>query len=185
MDSPFMSRTARDLAEAGLRIARFEFPYMAARRRGSKRGYPDREPVLRQSWLDAISHFGGGKRVVIGGKSLGGRIASMVADEAQVRGVVCLGYPFHPPGRPDRLRTAPPGDPANARPDRARHPRSLRNARGSSGIPTLRGRSHLMDRGRRPFLEAAGALEDQDGSREFAGGMRGVRAFAANPTGPK
>lgn len=44
--------------------------------------------------------------MVIGGKSLGGRIASMVADEAGARGLVCLGYPFHPPGQPDRLRTA-------------------------------------------------------------------------------
>jgi predicted alpha/beta-hydrolase family hydrolase len=48
--------------------------------------------------------LGGGSRVVIGGKSLGGRIASMVADEMEVRGLVCLGYPFHPPGQPERLR---------------------------------------------------------------------------------
>jgi predicted alpha/beta-hydrolase family hydrolase len=44
--------------------------------------------------------------VVIGGKSMGGRIASMIADDAAVTGVVCLGYPFHPPGKPERLRTA-------------------------------------------------------------------------------
>ena len=42
---------------------------------------------------------------MIGGKSLGGRIASMAADEAGVAGLVCLGYPFHPPGKPERLRT--------------------------------------------------------------------------------
>jgi predicted alpha/beta-hydrolase family hydrolase len=89
-----------------VRVARFEFPYMRARRGGgARRGAPDREPVLRQSWLDAIAALGGGPRLVIGGKSLGGRIASMVADEAGVRGLLCLGYPFHPPGRPDRLRT--------------------------------------------------------------------------------
>jgi predicted alpha/beta-hydrolase family hydrolase len=61
--------------------------------------------VLRESWLSAVEALGGGKRLVIGGKSMGGRIASMVADEAGVRGLVCLGYPFHPPGRPEKLRT--------------------------------------------------------------------------------
>lgn len=179
-----MSRAARDLAEAGLRVARFEFPYMAARRRGGKRGYPDREPVLRQSWLDAISRFGGGEQVVIGGKSLGGRIASMVADEAEALGVVCLGYPFHPPGRPDRLRTA--------------HLEALRT-------PAL-----IVQGSRDPFgtreevqeyrlSEAVHILWIEEGdhswkpparsgrteAENFAEGMRAVRAFAANPTGPK
>ena len=61
--------------------------------------------MLEQSWKDAVAHLGGGDRLVIGGKSLGGRIASMVADETGARGLVCLGYPFHPPGQPDRTRT--------------------------------------------------------------------------------
>jgi predicted alpha/beta-hydrolase family hydrolase len=60
-------------------------------------------PVLRDSWRAVIDRLGR-QRLVIGGKSMGGRIASMVADEAQVRGLVCLGYPFHPPGRPQQLR---------------------------------------------------------------------------------
>jgi predicted alpha/beta-hydrolase family hydrolase len=60
---------------------------------------------LRQSWLDAVAELGP-ERLVVGGKSLGGRIASMIADEAKVRGLVCFGYPFHPPGRPEKLRTA-------------------------------------------------------------------------------
>lgn len=106
MDSPFMTRAARSLAGSGARVARFEFPYMGSRRAGGGRKMPDREPVLRQSWLDAIDLVRGARSLFIGGKSLGGRIASMVADEARVDGVVCLGYPFHPPGRPDRLRTA-------------------------------------------------------------------------------
>ena len=46
------------------------------------------------------------EQLVIGGKSMGGRIASMVADDLGVRGLVCLGYPFHPPGNPEKLRTA-------------------------------------------------------------------------------
>ena len=105
MDSPFLAAVASGVASEGFRVARFEFPYMRARRAGGKRGAPDREPVLRQSWLEAIAHLGGGKLVAIGGKSMGGRIASMVADEADVRGLVCLGYPFHPPGQANRLRT--------------------------------------------------------------------------------
>jgi predicted alpha/beta-hydrolase family hydrolase len=103
MDSPFMNAMARGLAEQGLRVARFEFPYMRSRRDGRRRP-PDREPVLLQTWRDAVAVIGGADRVVIGGKSMGGRMASLVADELGVRGLVCLGYPFHPPGKPESLR---------------------------------------------------------------------------------
>lgn len=106
MDSPFMQRVAAGLAARGLRVARFEFPYMARRRSEGKRGAPDREPVLRATWVEVVERLGGGARVVVGGKSMGGRIASMVADEVGARGLVCLGYPFHPPGQPAKLRTA-------------------------------------------------------------------------------
>jgi predicted alpha/beta-hydrolase family hydrolase len=105
MNAPFLNIVARDVAQGGVRVARFEFPYMHARRQGGRRGAPDRGPVLEEAWLDAIASLGGGARLAIGGKSLGGRIASMVADRAGVRGLVCLGYPFHPPGKPERLRT--------------------------------------------------------------------------------
>ncbi len=108
MDSSFLSTVAAGVAREGFRVARFEFPYMHARREGNRRP-PDREPVLRASWLSAIRELGGRAgplSLVIGGKSMGGRIASMVADEAGVAGLVCLGYPFHPPGQPDKLRTA-------------------------------------------------------------------------------
>ena len=107
MNTPFMNEVARGLAADGFRVARFEFPYMLARRQTGKRGgAPDREPILRNSWKEVVDKLGGGKRLVIGGKSMGGRIASMVADEVGARGLVCLGYPFHPPGRPEKLRTA-------------------------------------------------------------------------------
>jgi predicted alpha/beta-hydrolase family hydrolase len=106
MDSSFMNRAAAGLAARGLRVARFEFPYMARRREGGKRPAPDREPVLRAAWHDVVARLGGGGRVVVGGKSMGGRIASMIADEVGARGLVCFGYPFHPPGQPERLRTA-------------------------------------------------------------------------------
>ena len=105
MDSPFMNRIARGLAERGLRVVRFEFPYMAGRREGRRRP-PDSQSVLLESWRAVIAELGGGARLVIGGKSLGGRMASLVADEIAARGLVCLGYPFHPPGQPAKLRVA-------------------------------------------------------------------------------
>jgi uncharacterized protein len=97
MDSPFLAIMAAGLAERGVRVARFEFSYMRARREGGGRKAPDREPELRRAWLAAIAAIGG-RRLWIGGKSMGGRIASMIADQAGVRGLVCLGYPFRPPG---------------------------------------------------------------------------------------
>jgi predicted alpha/beta-hydrolase family hydrolase len=106
MDSPFMTAIAEGLAADGLRVARFEFPYMAERRQSGRRKPPDREPVLIDTWRCAIAALGKPDKLVIGGKSMGGRMASLVADEAGVAGLVCLGYPFHPPGKPDKLRTA-------------------------------------------------------------------------------
>jgi hypothetical protein len=107
MNTPFMNSVARGLAAGGgVRVVRFEFPYMRARRETKRRtGAPDREPVLRNSWKEAVERLGGGRKLVIGGKSMGGRIASLIADEVGARGLVCLGYPFHPPGRPEKLRT--------------------------------------------------------------------------------
>lgn len=106
MDTPFMNTVARGLGAEGIRVVRFEFPYMAARRTGKKSGAPDRQPVLLDTWREVIAEQGGGERVAIGGKSMGGRMATMIADQANVRAVVCFGYPFHPPGKPQQLRTA-------------------------------------------------------------------------------
>ena len=105
MDTPWMTRVAKGLGERGIRVVRFEFPYMAARRTGGKRGAPDRQPVLLDAFRRVIDEHGGGPRVAIGGKSMGGRMASLIADEVEARALVCLGYPFHPPGKPDQLRT--------------------------------------------------------------------------------
>ena len=106
MDSAFMQVTTEGLAKRGLRVARFEFPYMAERRRTNIKKPPNQTPVLLETWKMVISNLGSPSRLIIGGKSLGGRIASMVADEAGAAGLVCLGYPFHSPGKlasPDRL----------------------------------------------------------------------------------
>lgn len=105
MDSEFMQVFAERLGADGFRVVRFEFPYMAARRRTGRKKPPDRLPQLIETWRAVIRGLGP-DNLVIGGKSMGGRVASLVADEAGVRGLVCLGYPFHAPGRepgPNRL----------------------------------------------------------------------------------
>ncbi len=103
MDAPFMNAFAAGIARSGYRVVRFEFPYMADRRKAGKKRPPDQEPVLRDAWLRIVEKLGS-ERLVIGGKSMGGRMASLIADEAGVVGLICLGYPFHPVGQSDKLR---------------------------------------------------------------------------------
>jgi predicted alpha/beta-hydrolase family hydrolase len=108
MDTDFMNAFAQGLAEKGRRVVRFEFAYMAARRSGGSKKPPSRAPQLLTEWhavLRELRQDDPGARLAIGGKSLGGRMASLIADDSGVAGLVCLGYPFHPPGRPERLRT--------------------------------------------------------------------------------
>jgi predicted alpha/beta-hydrolase family hydrolase len=100
MDSPFMEQVARGLVRNGFRAVRFEFPYMRERRHSGRRRSPDSTGVLCRAWHEVVERLGGAAELVIGGKSLGGRIASMIADAVDARGLVCLGYPFHPPGKP-------------------------------------------------------------------------------------
>jgi len=105
MDSPFMQAFAVGLAERGYRVVRFEFPYMAERRETGVKKPPNRLPVLLETWQAVINELGP-ENLIIGGKSMGGRIASLIADDMGVRGLVCLGYPFHAPGKepgPNRL----------------------------------------------------------------------------------
>ena len=99
MDTKFMQYFAKHLGARGYRITRFEFPYMAERRVTGKKRPPDQLPRLLETWMSIISYLGP-ENLVIGGKSMGARIASIVADEAQVKGLLCLGYPFHAPGKP-------------------------------------------------------------------------------------
>jgi len=103
MDSPFMNYFAEQIGTAGIRVARFEFPYMIERRNTGKQMPPDNTPKLCEAWHAAITQLAA-PFLVIGGKSLGGRVASMIADDEQVAGLVCLGYPFHPPGKPEQTR---------------------------------------------------------------------------------
>ncbi len=109
MDSASMNATTRALAAAGFRVVRFEFGYMAARRGGTRRPPPKAETVMVE-YVAAIDDLGPTNGpLIIGGKSMGGRVASMIADAehdaGRIAGLLCLGYPFHPPGRPTQLRT--------------------------------------------------------------------------------
>lgn len=101
MDHPFLTGFCRAIAEEGVATLRFNFPYVERGRRS-----PDPEATLRETWLAAFAAASSGGGVVLaGGKSLGGRIASMcVADGMPGAGLVFLGYPLHPPGRPERVR---------------------------------------------------------------------------------
>jgi len=105
MASPFMSTVHSGLAREGYVAVKFNFPYTEARRRA-----PDPRPVLERCYRAVVDAVTGDRTlappwVAIGGKSLGGRIASYVAAAgAPVRGLVFLGYPLHPAGRPDELR---------------------------------------------------------------------------------
>ena len=107
--SDFLLFFGRVLAAEGFRVIRFEFPFMQQMERSGRRRPPDREPVLRASWSRTIEEvLDSGTditRLLIGGKSMGGRMASLVAEQCGIAGLVCLGYPFHPPGKPARLRT--------------------------------------------------------------------------------
>ncbi|MCA9071437.1 MAG: dienelactone hydrolase family protein [Planctomycetaceae bacterium] len=103
MDTDFMNTVAAGIANNGFRVVRFEFPYMVKRRETGQKRPPDREPILRETWFNVIEQVKT-EKFVVGGKSMGGRIASLVADEVGATGLVCLGYPFHPTGNPDKLR---------------------------------------------------------------------------------
>ncbi len=112
MDSPFMEAFATGVAAAGFQCVRFEFPYMAARREREGRTPPNPLPVLLDTWKQVIrdvARTNPDTAIVIGGKSMGGRVASMLAadtapDCPEIAGLVCLGYPFHPAGKPEKLR---------------------------------------------------------------------------------
>jgi predicted alpha/beta-hydrolase family hydrolase len=105
--SAFVVRAAEGLAERGVTAATFDFPYVTAGRR-----VPDRAPVLEDTWREAIAEARtrlGPLPLFIGGKSMGGRIASHVASQGgsgPLAGLVFFGYPLHPPGRPDQRRDA-------------------------------------------------------------------------------
>lgn len=111
--SPFMVTFAQALAQLGVYVVTFNFPYSQQRRR-----MPDRRPVLEGCYRAVVETVRGtiaraGDPLFIGGKSMGGRIATHVASadpDLPVAGLVLLGYPLHPPGRPNERRDSHLGD---------------------------------------------------------------------------
>lgn len=114
MTSPFLTGMAAQLAGLGIRTGRFEFTYMAGRHLDGRRRPPPKAELLIAEFDAAVTAMSailtGGQRLVIGGKSMGGRVASMAADRLYqtraIAGLAVIGYPFHPPGHPEKLRTA-------------------------------------------------------------------------------
>jgi predicted alpha/beta-hydrolase family hydrolase len=107
MDSPGMTSLATRVADRGVRVVRFEFGYMASRRVGVRRP-PPRADTLLDEYRAVLAEVGG--RPVIGGRSMGGRVASMIASEefaaGHIAGLACVSYPWHPPARPDQPRVS-------------------------------------------------------------------------------
>jgi predicted alpha/beta-hydrolase family hydrolase len=103
MSDEFMATVSAGLVEADMQVVRFNFPYAERGRRA-----PDRQEVLEATWravLDAVHRAHAPRILIAGGKSMGGRVASqVVAAGARAAGLVFLGYPLHPPGKPDRVR---------------------------------------------------------------------------------
>jgi len=108
MDSGFMSQISELLAARGVRVIRFEFPYMAMRREDGRKRPPNPQQQLLEHWRAVYQQLAPtleqDKPLLIGGKSMGGRMASLIADELAPAGLVCLGYPFHAAGKPEKLR---------------------------------------------------------------------------------
>ncbi|MCG8611358.1 MAG: alpha/beta hydrolase, partial [Pseudomonadales bacterium] len=107
MDSEFMNTISVNLVAEGIKVVRFEFPYMQKRRITGKKSPPDRQPKLLEAWREVIKPFSEERNLFIGGKSMGGRMATVLSAEQEssqvmdrIGGVVCMGYPFHPPGKP-------------------------------------------------------------------------------------
>lgn len=103
MDHEFMQSVAKGLAFKGIRVIRFNFPYMIKRAEDGKRRPPDRAPKLLEAYQDIIKQCDADK-LVIGGKSMGGRMASHLSEVDKVAAMACLGFPFHPPGKPEKYK---------------------------------------------------------------------------------
>ena len=103
MDHEFMQSVAKGLAFKGIRVIRFNFPYMIKRAEDGKRRPPDRAPKLLEAYQEIIEQVDADK-LVIGGKSMGGRMASHLSELDKVAAMACLGFPFHPPGKPEKYK---------------------------------------------------------------------------------
>lgn len=103
MEHAFLAELSRLLAGPDIEVVRFNFPYMIKRAQDGKRRPPDRQPALLEHWCQMVREFAHLK-LFLAGKSMGGRMAAEIADEMNAAGLLILGYPFHPPAKPDRWR---------------------------------------------------------------------------------
>lgn len=169
MDSAFMQSLASQLVAEKIRVVRFEFPYMQQQRQTGKRRPPNSAKLLKQHWVDRIEQFASTSRqrsrCFIGGKSMGGRIASLVADETGVAGLIGYGFPFQAPKKPN--------------PERIRHLRDLKTptlilqgTRDPFGTPEDVANFSLSSQIRIDWLE--------DGNHDFTPRKSSGRTFAQN-----
>lgn len=103
MEHDFFARLSALLAGPDIEVVRFNFPYMSKRAQDGKRRPPDRQPVLLAHWREMVQQFAH-PRLFLAGKSMGGRMAAEICDEMNAAGLLILGYPFHPPAKPDSWR---------------------------------------------------------------------------------
>ena len=107
MDHGFLAQLSRLLAGPEIEVVRFNFPYMTKRAQDGKRRPPDRQPLLLEHWRQMVLEFAH-PRLFLAGKSMGGRMAAELyhdgGDAMNAAGLLILGYPFHPPAKPDRWR---------------------------------------------------------------------------------
>ncbi len=104
-NSEFMAKMATLIASDSVEVIRFDFPYMQRRQQTGKKSPPDRMPILEQAFIEQVTALNR-NNIFIGGKSMGARVATMIAEQLSVSGVICFGYPFHPPAKPEKTRTA-------------------------------------------------------------------------------
>ena len=105
MDSEWMNNLTEELLKKNIQIGRFDFPYMQERRASGKKRPPNSTPILQQAWQEIFESAPADVPIFVGGKSMGGRIASLMVDQWKTNGLICLGFPFHAPGKPpgDRI----------------------------------------------------------------------------------
>ncbi|MGJ8681647.1 alpha/beta family hydrolase [Paraglaciecola sp.] len=106
MTSEFMERMAENLSQHNIQVVRFNFAYMELAEELGKRRPPERADKLLAHFSQVLEQIDPALPLFIGGKSMGGRMASMLLPESKAVACICMGYPFHPPGKPDKLRTA-------------------------------------------------------------------------------
>jgi predicted alpha/beta-hydrolase family hydrolase len=104
-NSEFMELMAKGIAKHKINVVRFNFAYMQSAEESGKRRPPDRADKLLIQFTELLNQIDNSLPIFIGGKSMGGRMASMLLEESTAEGCICMGYPFHPPGKPEKLRT--------------------------------------------------------------------------------